>query len=200
VRPVIEAAAELGIEHITLFAFSAENWSRPKDEVNELMRLLRFYLRSEIAELNRNGVRFRVIGDRSSLGDDIRAMIESGEALTHNNTRIAVSIALNYGGRQDIVQAAQALAEQVHEGSMTAKDITETTLAKALYTAGTPDPDLVIRTSGEQRISNFLLWQSAYSELVFIDTLWPDFGAADFAEAIRQYQSRDRRFGATAHA
>jgi undecaprenyl diphosphate synthase len=200
VRPVIEAAAEIGIEYITLFAFSAENWSRPQDEIDELMRLLRFYLRSEIAELNRRGVCVRVIGDRSPLSDDIKTMIERGETLTRDNKRIVVSIALNYGGRQDIVRAAQTLASEVWAGRIQPTEITEAMISQALYTADMPDPDLLIRTSGEQRISNFLLWQSAYTELVFVDILWPDFGKDDFLRAIDEYRKRDRRYGATASA
>ena len=198
VRLVVEAAAELTIPHLTLFAFSAENWSRPQGEVEELMRLLRFYLRSEIAELHENGVRVRVIGNRGQLAPDITAMIERAEILTRDNKRICVTIALNYGGRQDILQAAVQLAQQVKAGTIDVTGINEAMLASRLYTAGIPDPDLVIRSSGEQRLSNFLLWQSAYAEMVFVDTLWPDFTKADFIEAVRKYQARDRRFGATA--
>ena len=198
VKPIVRVAAEMGIAHLTLFAFSAENWSRPSAEVEELMRLLRFYLRSEIAELHKNGVRVSIVGDRSRLEPDIVAMIEHGEALTRDNTRIHVSIALNYGGRQDIAQAARTLASRVVKGEMSLDHITEATLGAALYTAGTPDPDLIIRSSGEKRISNFLLWQSAYSEMVFIDTLWPDFTESDFRTAVAEFQQRDRRYGASA--
>jgi undecaprenyl diphosphate synthase len=200
VRPIVEAAAEAGVSYLTLFAFSAENWTRPVGEVDELMRLLRFYLRSQIAELHKNGVKMRVIGDRSRLSADIVAMIERGEALTRENTKITLAVALNYGGRQDIVQAARALAEQARAGSLDPASIDETVFGNTLHTAGLPDPDLLIRTSGEQRISNFLLWQFAYTEMVFVETLWPDFTPAEFQSALREYQTRDRRFGATISA
>ncbi len=198
VKPIVRLAADIGVEHLTFFAFSAENWSRPEAEVDELMRLLRLYLRSEIAELHKNGVRVSIIGDRSRLDPDIVAMIEHGETLTSGNSRIHVSIALNYGGRQDIVQAARTLAGYVAAGEMNLSAISEQSLSGALYTAGTPDPDLVIRSSGEKRISNFLLWQSAYTEMVFVDTLWPDFSEVDFRTAIGEFQRRDRRYGASA--
>ena len=200
VRPVVEAAADLGIEHLTLFAFSAENWSRPKPEVDELMRLLRIYLRSQIADMHRNGVRLSVIGDRTRLSREINALIDRAVELTQNNTRIGLSIALNYGGRQDIANAARTLAEAVEAGRLKPGDIDEDRFAAALYTAGTPDPDLLIRTSGEKRISNFLLWQFAYSEMVFVDTLWPDFTTAEFTNALEEYQRRDRRYGSVASA
>ncbi len=200
VRPVVEAAVELGVKHLTLFAFSAENWSRPKAEVDELMRLLRIYLRSQIADMHRNGVRLHVIGDRSRLTREINALINRAEELTRGNTRIGLSMALNYGGRQDIVQAARRLAGEVGAGHLAASSIDEAAFAGALYTAGTPDPDLLIRTSGEKRISNFLLWQFAYAEMVFVETLWPDFTTAEFARALEEYQRRDRRYGSVASA
>ncbi len=197
VRPVVEAAAEAGVEYLTLFAFSAENWTRPASEVEELMRLLRIYLRSQIAELHRNGVRTRVIGDRSRLSPDINEMIARAEDLTKDNSRITLSIALNYGGRQELALAMRTIARDVQAGIIDASRIDEGTIASALYTSGMPDPDLLIRTSGEKRISNFLLWQCAYTEMVFLDTLWPDFSRAEFENALNEYQRRDRRFGAT---
>jgi undecaprenyl diphosphate synthase len=198
VRPIVEAAAELGIEYLTLFAFSAENWSRPESEVKELMRLLRFYLRSEIAELHQKGVKLAIIGDRSRLSDDIVGMIERAENLTKENSKITLVIALNYGGRQEIAHAARRLAERAKAGELAPGAIDETVFSSALSTAGMPDPDLLIRTSGEQRLSNFLLWQFAYSELIFTETLWPDFTRADLESALEEYQKRDRRFGAIA--
>ena len=200
VRPIVEAAAESGVEYLTLFAFSAENWTRPQSEIDELMRLLRIYLRSQIAELHRNGVRMRVIGDRTRLSKDINTLIDRAEDLTRDNTRITLSMALNYGSRQEIVQAVQAIAADAKSGAIDPAAIDDATITAALYTADMPDPDLLIRTSGEKRISNFLLWQFAYTELVFIDTLWPDFTAAEFEYALEEYQRRDRRFGATASA
>jgi len=198
VRRAITAAAELGISYLTLFGFSSENWKRPSDEVNDLMGLLRHYLRGEIAELHQQGVRMKVIGDRARLAPDIVTMIDNAETLTQDNKRLTLIVALSYGGRDDIVQASRKLAEEVAAGRIQAKDIDETRLSASLFTAGIPDPDLLIRTSGEQRISNFLLWQLAYTELVFIDTLWPDFGRADLEKAISDYHGRERRYGASA--
>jgi undecaprenyl diphosphate synthase len=194
-RRVVRAATEMGIRYITLFGFSSENWNRPKDEIQELMKLLRFYLRSETAELHKNGARLRVIGDRSALDDDIVRMIETAEELTAKNEKITVVMAINYGGRSDIAQAAQRMMK-AYEGQP-APDLE--TISKEfsgfLMTGDIPDPDLLIRTSGEQRISNFLLWQMAYTEFVFSETLWPDFAAEDLAQALREYAARDRRFG-----
>jgi undecaprenyl diphosphate synthase len=195
-RRTVEGAIELGIPYMTLFSFSSENWKRPADEVRDLMGLLRRYLQSEIAELHKNGVRLLVIGDHEPLPDDIRRLIAEAESRTRENTRLNLTMALSYGGRQEIVAAARALARQVAEGRLDPEAIDEASFAGRLFTAGIPDPDLVIRTSGEQRISNFLLWQSAYSELVFVDTLWPDFSGDDLALAIKEYQRRDRRYGA----
>lgn len=196
VRRCVEAASELGIKYLTLFGFSSENWNRPRDEVKELMRLLRFYLRSETADLHRNNVRLRVIGEREGLDPDIVKLIENAEYLTRLNTRINVSIAINYGGRNDILHAACRLASDFHERGVRPEFSSfEELFGEYLMTAGTPDPDLLIRTSGEKRISNFLLWQCAYSELVFTDRLWPDFGKADLEAAIEEFRRRDRRFG-----
>jgi undecaprenyl diphosphate synthase len=184
VRRAVTAAGEFGIAYLTLFGFSSENWKRPVGEVDDLMGLLRHYIRAEIAELHTKGVRLRVIGDRARLPGDIVTLIDNAEALTAGNTGLRLTIALSYGGRAEIVRAARDIAA-------------ETIFARHLLTADIPDPDLVIRTSGEQRISNFLLWQTAYSELVFIDTLWPDFGKADFEKALRDYHGRERRYGAS---
>jgi undecaprenyl diphosphate synthase len=198
VRRTIVAAAELGISYLTLFGFSSENWKRPSDEISDLMGLLRHYLRGEIAELHQQGVRLVVIGDRARLAPDIVTLIDNAEQLTRGNMRLTLIVALSYGGRGDIVRATRKLAEDVAAGSITAKDIDETRFSDSLFTAGIPDPDLLIRTSGEQRISNFLLWQLAYTELVFIETLWPDFGRADLEKAISDFHGRERRYGASA--
>lgn len=196
VRRTVEAAIALGIPYLTIFGFSSENWRRPVEEVEELMLLLRLYLRSEIADLHRNGVRLRVIGDRAALAPDIVKMIEHAETLTKANTTLNMTVALSYGGRQDIAQAARRLAEDVRDGKIAPDSVDPDTFACYLWTADLPDPDLVIRTSGEQRISNFFLWQSAYAELVFVDTLWPDFSRADLEHAIREFCRRERRYGA----
>jgi undecaprenyl diphosphate synthase len=195
VRRTVVAAADLGISYLTLFGFSSENWKRPTGEIDELMSLLRVYLRGEIAELHRNGVRVRVIGDRSRLAADIVTLIVNAEELTRENTRLTLIVALSYGGRHDIVQAAQHLAAEAVAGRVRLEAIDESQFADHLFTAGIPDPDLLIRTSGEQRISNFLLWQTAYTELVFVETLWPDFGVNDLAKAISEFHGRDRRYG-----
>jgi undecaprenyl diphosphate synthase len=197
VKRAVEAAGDLGIEYLTLFGFSSENWSRPQDEVSELMRLLRYYLRSETAELHKNGVRLRIIGDRTRLDSDIVEMLDNAERLMADNTRINLTIALNYGGRQDVMQAAGQLAEHAWKQNrkLEPQEI-EALFPQFLMTAGMPDPDLMIRTSGEQRISNFLIWQCAYAEFYFSETLWPDFGKADLEEALKAYATRDRRFGA----
>jgi undecaprenyl diphosphate synthase len=198
VRRTISAAADFGISYLTLFGFSSENWKRPSDEINDLMGLLRHYLRGEIAELHQQGVRLKIIGDRARLAPDIVTLIDNAEQLTRDNTRLTLIVALSYGGRDDIVRASRKLAEDVAAGRIKPADIDETRMSASLFTANIPDPDLLIRTSGEQRISNFLLWQSAYTELVFIDTLWPDFGRADLERAISDYHGRERRYGSSA--
>ena len=195
-RRAVTAAAELGVPYLTLFGFSSENWGRPSGEIHDLMGLLRHYLRGEIAELHRNGVRLRVIGELARLDPDIIEMIERAEAMTRDNARITVTIALSYGGRAEIVAAVRAIAQRVQSGSLAAAAIDEDCFTRYLFTAGLPDPDLLIRTSGEQRISNFLLWQSAYSEFFFTKTLWPDFSKHDLEEAIDEFCGRDRRYGA----
>jgi undecaprenyl diphosphate synthase len=198
VRRTITAAAELGIGYLTLFGFSSENWKRPVAEVNDLMGLLRHYLRGEIAELHRNGVRLRVIGRRERLASDIVTLIENGETLTRDNRGLQLTVALSYGGRDELAIAARAIAEAVAAGRLPLDAIDEDCISRHMATAGLPDPDLVIRTSGEQRLSNFLLWQTAYAEFVFTDTLWPDFSKADLERAVRDFHGRERRYGATA--
>jgi undecaprenyl diphosphate synthase len=195
VRRVIRGAGELGIPVLTLFAFSTENWTRPADEVSDLMGLLRHYLRHELEELGRNGARLRVIGERSRLAPDIVSDIADAEQRTRSNTRIDVNICINYGSRDEIVQATRNLARKVASGELAPEKIDEGLFERELLTAGVPDPDLLIRTSGEQRISNFLLWQCAYAELVFVDTLWPDFGKEHLERAITEFRRRERRYG-----
>jgi len=195
VRRVVRGAGELGIPVLTLFAFSTENWTRPADEVNDLMGLLRHYLRNEVDELRKNGVRLRVIGNRDGLARDIVRAIAEAEKVTLNNGRIDVNICINYGSRDEIVRAARSLARRVAAGELSADRIDEDCFERELLTAGVPDPDLLIRTSGEQRISNFLLWQCAYAELVFVDTLWPDFGKEHLEQAIAEFRRRERRYG-----
>ncbi len=195
VRRVIRGAGELGIPVLTLFAFSTENWTRPADEVSDLMGLLRHYLRHELEELGRNGARLRVIGDRDRLAKDIVKDIVDAEARTRTNTRIDVNICINYGARDEILRATRTLARKVAAGEIPADKIDETSFERELLTAGVPDPDLLVRTSGEQRISNFMLWQCAYAELVFVDTLWPDFGKEHLEQAIAEFRKRERRYG-----
>jgi len=197
VRTAIKSAITLGVSYLTLYGFSSENWNRPEDEVKDLMGLLRFYLKSEIADLHKEGVRLRVIGDRSRLAGDIVAMIENAETMTADNVRLTLVIALSYGGRAEIASAVRAIAVEVAKGRLSPSDIDENIIADQLYTSGIPDPDLLIRTSGEQRVSNFLLWQMAYTEFVFIETLWPDFGHEEFERAVHEYHGRERRYGAT---
>jgi len=195
VRKVIRSAGELGVPVLTLFAFSTENWTRPADEVNDLMGLLRHYLRHELEELGRNGAKLRVIGDRDRLAKDIQKDISDAEARTRTNTRIDVNICINYGARDEILRATRNLARKVAAGEVAVDKIDEARFERELLTAGVPDPDLLIRTSGEQRISNFLLWQCAYAELVFVDTLWPDFGKEHLEKAITEFRKRERRYG-----
>ncbi len=195
VRRVVRGAGELGIPVLTLFAFSTENWTRPAGEVSDLMGLLRHYLRNELEELHKNGARLRVIGNRDGLAADIVRDIADAENLTRNNSRIDVNICINYGSRDEILRATRSLARQVAAGAFEADRIDANLFERELLTAGVPDPDLLIRTSGEQRISNFLLWQCAYSELVFVDTLWPDFGKDDLERAVSEFRRRERRYG-----
>jgi undecaprenyl diphosphate synthase len=195
-RRAVQAAAEQGVGWLTIFAFSSENWRRPADEVRDLTGLMRHYLRHEVGQLVEKGVRLRVIGDRSAFGPGMQAEIERAEAATSANTQLNLNVALSYGGRAEIVQAARILARRVAAGEIGEDAINEDVLSGHLETAGMPDPDLIIRTSGEQRISNFLLWQAAYAEFVFQPVLWPDYDAEHMREAIAEFHRRDRRFGA----
>ena len=195
VHRTVQAARDLGVSYLTLFGFSSENWKRPVGEVVGLMGLLRLYLRSEIEELNQNGVRLLVVGERDRLDSDIIALIEEAEAKTAVNRRLVLTLALSYGGRQEILKATRELAADVAAGRLTVDDIGEEKFHDRLFTSSIPDPDLLIRTSGEKRISNFLLWQCAYAEMVFLDVLWPDFSRLDLEQAIHDYQGRERRYG-----
>ncbi len=195
-RKIVEAAADRGVEYLTLFGFSSENWNRPRAEIEELMKLLRYYLRSETADLHKRNARLRVVGDLSAFDSDIIQLIDNAQTLTENNTRINVTIALNYGGRQDIAQAVEKLCQEVLEaGIVPPQEAIARALERNLRTHALPDPDLLIRTSGEKRISNFMLWQCAYAEMVFSPVLWPDFGPAELDQALGEYADRDRRFG-----
>ena len=196
-RRAVVAAAELEVPYLTLFGFSSENWKRPSGEIQDLMGLLRHYLRAEVAELHSNAVRLKVIGDLSRFSSDILDLIAHAESLTQNNARITLTMALSYGGRAEIVEAIRTIAQRIACGNITAEAIDEECVARHLFTSGLPDPDLLIRTSGEQRISNFLLWQCAYSELVFTKTLWPDFSKRDLEQAIDEFCGRERRYGAS---
>jgi undecaprenyl diphosphate synthase len=196
VRRAVEAAIRTGVSWLTIYAFSSENWRRPAGEIMDLTGLLRRYLRSEIAELKQSGVRLRFIGDRCRFDADIQADLEAAERDTAVNSRLNLTIALSYGARAEIAAAARAALEAVRDGFLDANDLNEEVFARYLATAGMPDPDLIIRTSGEQRLSNFLLWQAAYAELVFLDVLWPDFDEAHFTMAMDEFARRERRFGA----
>jgi len=196
VRSVVRAAGELGIRYLTLFGFSSENWKRPQSEISDLMGLLRIYLQREVKSLHEQNVRLRIIGDRTKLAKDIQDKLVEVEALTEKNTGLTLCIALSYGSRNEIVLAAQKIAEKLQAGVITSEEITEEAFSAALFTHDVPDPDVLIRTSGEQRISNFLLWQIAYTELVFVDTLWPDFTKTDLIHALREFGQRERRYGA----
>ena len=195
IRRVIKEADRLGVKYITLYAFSTENWKRPKDEVNALMKLLVQYLRSEVSELHRNKVVLRVLGDITALADECRKEIEESIELTKNNTGLVLNFAFNYGGRDEIIRAVKNVVDDVQEGKINKENITQELFANYLYTKDSPDPDLIIRPSGEQRLSNFLLWQCAYSEFWYSNINWPDFSEKDLQQAIYDYQNRDRRFG-----
>ena len=197
-RRAIEAAGEAGVCWLTLFAFSSENWRRPADEVQDLTMLMRHYLNTEVARLVREGVRLRVIGERERFGPELVRAIDAAEKATANGTRLNLNVALSYGGRAEIASAAREIARRVAAGTLDPESVEEGMFGGFLSTAGMPDPDLIIRTSGEQRISNFLLWQAAYAEFVFQDVLWPDYCAADLDAAIAEFGRRDRRFGARA--
>lgn len=197
VRKVVEACLRRGIPALTLFAFSSENWQRPKAEVSALMKLFMRAMDNEAEDLHANGVRIRFIGDRAGFDLELQARMQEVEQRSHANTRLQLAVAANYGGRWDIVQATRRLAEQVAAGELAAADIDEAHFGNAVALAGLPAPDLFIRTGGEQRISNFLLWQIAYSELWFTDTLWPDFDGDCFDQAVQAFARRERRFGKT---
>ena len=194
-RATVRAAGELGISVLTIFSFSAENWSRPPAEVRDLMGLLKLFIRHDLAELHQNNVRVRVIGEREGVDPEILDLIDEAVALTNANTRLDLVIAFNYGSRAEIAKAARQLAQRAAEGKLRPQDITPDVLSGALDTHDLPDPDLLIRTSGELRLSNFLLWQSAYTEFVFVEAYWPDFGRELLQEAIDEFRRRDRRFG-----
>lgn len=194
-RRTVRAAGELGIKVLTIYSFSAENWSRPADEISDLMGLLKRFVRKDLAELHENGVRVRVIGERQGLDTEILSLLKEAEDLTKANMGTTLVVAFNYGGRQEIARAASELAADAAAGKLDARSIDAVAIASKLDTAGLPDPDLVIRTSGEQRISNFLLWQAAYAEFVFLPINWPDFDRAALEEAIGEYRRRERRFG-----
>jgi undecaprenyl diphosphate synthase len=197
-RRTLRTCIELGIDYLTVFAFSSENWKRPEAEVDDLMGLLRFYLKKEISHLKGRGIHLGFLGDRTGLATDILEIMAHAERETADGKSLNVTVALNYGGRDEIIRAVRTLAKECCEGKLTPEAIDEEMLAARLDTAGVPDPDLIVRTSGEQRLSNFLSWQSAYSEMVFIPVLWPDFGRADMEAAIDEYKQRDRRYGAVA--
>ena len=197
-RKIVEHCGRLGIAELTVFAFSSENWKRPRSEVNRLMELFMRALDKETRELHENGVRVRFVGDLEAFAPELRERVRQAEELTRNNDRLALNVAASYGGRWDIVNAARNLARDVADGKLQPADIDENVFASKLVLAGSRDPDLFIRTGGEMRISNFLLWQSAYAELFFSPVLWPDFGPEALDEAIAMYRSRERRFGLTA--
>ncbi|MCA0434396.1 MAG: isoprenyl transferase [Proteobacteria bacterium] len=194
-RRAVRAAADMGIEYLTIYSFSTENWSRPRTEVAFLLDLLKRFIRQDVAELHASGVRIRVIGDRENLDPSILSMLDEAERLTQGNTAFTLVVAFNYGSRQEIARAARRIAEQVEQGNLKSSEVTATILDRLLDTSGMPEPDLLIRTGGEERISNFLLWQCAYAEFVFVPEFWPDFNAEILARAVQTYAARERRFG-----
>lgn len=194
-RRTVRAAIELSIPYLTLYTFSSENWSRPASEVDELMRMMKRFVRKDLVDLHQNGVRIQVIGERSNIDPELLGLIEEAETVTAANERLSLIVAFNYGSRVEIAKAARRLADKAARGLLDPAEITPDVLASELDTCGIPDPDLVIRTSGEIRLSNFLLWQAAYAELIFIDACWPDFGRELLEQAIAEYRSRDRRYG-----
>ncbi|WP_339778947.1 isoprenyl transferase [uncultured Thalassospira sp.] len=196
VRRTVQAAAEIGIEYLTLYGFSTENWKRPEGEVSDLMGLLRLFIKRELAALDKNGVQIKIIGDRDRFAPDIRELLNNAEKRTATNSSLKLTIALSYGARSELVDAVRQIARRIASGELSVTDVSEDLIEQNLATAGMPDPDLLIRTSGEQRISNFLLWQSAYTEFVFDDVLWPDFERQHLERAIENFAGRERRFGA----
>jgi len=197
-RRTVEAAQEIGLRNLTVYSFSTENWRRPVSEVNALFSLLKAYVKRDLDRLAREGVRVRILGTRQGLPDDIKELVERAEARTLQNSEFNLCIAFNYGGREEIVRAVHKAAQAMADGEMTENELDETRFEDFLDTANVPDPDIVIRTSGEYRLSNFLVWQAAYAELVFLDVLWPDFGKSHLLEAIETFQKRERRFGGLA--
>jgi undecaprenyl diphosphate synthase len=197
-RRTVRAAGELGIDFLTIFSFSSENWSRPPSEITELMGLLRRFVRNDLADLHRNNVRVRVIGEREGLDPDISRLLQEAEDLTGANTGLVLLVAFNYGARQEIARAARRAAAEVAAGRLAPEALTAETLASYLDAPDVPDPDLIIRTSGEQRLSNFLMWQAAYSELVFLPIYWPEFDRRALEDAILEFHRRERRFGGLA--
>jgi len=197
VRGVVEACREMGISYLTLYAFSSENWKRPATEVDDLMGLLRLYLRRELSQLHRNNVRIRFIGDWKHLAPDIVELFEEALERTRDNSSLTFIIAINYGSHNEILDATRRIAGDVRDGRLQPEQIDERLFSRYLHTHGVPDPDLIIRTSGEQRLSNFLLWQAAYAELVFLDLLWPDFTKASLEQAVEEFRRRERRYGGT---
>lgn len=195
VREAVKAAGETGVKFLTLFAFSSENWSRPESEIEDLLGLLRRFIRRDLADLHRENIRIRIIGEREKLRGDILPLLLEAEETTRGNTAMTLVIAFNYGARDEITRAAAKLARDVQAGLLKPEEINSDSISSRLDTVGIPDPDLIIRTSGEERLSNFLLWQAAYSELVFLPCYWPDFDRQQFEEALRIYAARDRRFG-----
>ena len=195
VRRTVKAAIDLAIPYLTIYSFSSENWSRPPDEISELMSLMKRFIRQDLAELHQNNVRIKIIGERTNIDSELTALMDEACELTALNNALTLVIAFNYGSRTEIANAARRLAEQVAAGTLSASAIDEATLSSCLTTVGIPDPDLLIRTSGEMRISNFLLWQLAYTEFVFLDAYWPEFGRELLEQAVEEYHARDRRFG-----
>ena len=195
VEEICEVAYDMGIQYLTVYAFSTENWNRPKEEVDALMKLLRNYMKNCLKRANKNNMCVRVIGEKSRLDDDIRKSIEELENATKNNTGLHFSIAINYGGRDELVRATRKIAEKVANGELKPEDITEDVMEQSLDTVGLPAPDLLIRTCNEQRISNFLLWQLAYTEFYFTSVPWPDFSKEELEKAVEAYNHRDRRYG-----
>lgn len=200
VRRAVRAAGDLGISYLTLYAFSSENWSRPPQEVDDLMGLLKRFIRLDLGDLHKQNVRVRIIGSRDNLANDLKALLQEAEEMTRDNTGLALVIAFNYGGRQEIAEAAKKLAVRAARGEIDPQTIDAAMLGDHLYTADIPDPELIIRTSGEQRLSNFLMWQAAYAELVFLPLHWPDFDRPALEDALLQYGARERRFGGLAPA
>jgi undecaprenyl diphosphate synthase len=197
VKAIVEESSRLGIRYLTLFAFSSENWLRPKTEVRALMALLKRYVRMEALRMMQNNIRFNIIGNRSDLPPDVNLELDAAVAKTAGNTGMTLTLALSYGGRQELIRAATFLAADLAAGTITPEAVDEAFFESYLYSFGMPEPDLLIRTSGEMRISNFLLWQLAYTELYFTEVNWPDFGTAELHKALRNYQARERRFGRT---